>query len=178
MSDYKKHTAEELMLIYQNNHPEEAFKAFEEIYYRYKSRVYSYLSSKLTSKEDCEDIMQKIFLKFHDKKHLYSAQYKCEQWLFVIARTQLLDFFRATSKDKSRHELINDHLQWQSKQSASDIDLSLINNVSVEQKEFLEMKVVDELSYEEMSKILNKSEASLRKNFSRLVQKLRKGEAL
>lgn len=178
MSDFKKHTAEELMLIYQNNHPEEAFKAFEEIYSRYKSRVYSYLSSKLTSKEDCEDVMQKIFLKFHDKKHLYSAHYKCEQWLFVIARTQLLDFFRGNTKEKSRLEQIHDHFQWQTTPQPSEADLSPLKDISVEQKEFLEMKVIDELSYQEMSEVLNKSETSLRKNFSRLIQKIKKGEAL
>ena len=111
MLDLKKQTAEELMLIYQNNHPEEAYRAFEEIYFRYKGRVYAYLASKLkNAEEDCEDLMQKIFLKFHDKKHLYKSQYKCEQWLFVIARTQLLDYFRASKKEHIRMDSIVDQL--------------------------------------------------------------------
>ena len=182
MLDFKKYTAEELMLIYQNNHPEEAYLAFEEIYFRYNKRVYSYLASKLSksknNNEDCEDLMQKIFLKFHDKKHLYSSQYKLEQWLFVIARTQLLDFFRASKKETSRHESIVDQLRWQEQMTSHEKDLVEIRELSDDQKEFLEMKILDELSYQEMSEKLSKSETSLRKNFSRLVQKIKKGEVL
>jgi DNA-directed RNA polymerase specialized sigma24 family protein len=40
------------------------------------------------------------------------------------------------------------------------------------------MKFIDELSYQEISKIVNKSEVSLRKTLSRMVGRLNKGESL
>ena len=179
MLDLKKHTAEELMLIYQNNHPDEAYRAFEEIYFRYKNRVYSYLTSKVKNAEqDCEDLLQKIFIKFHEKKHLYSIQYKCEQWLFVIARTQLIDYFRATKKEIYRVESITNQFIWNEPIDNQIQDIDELKNLSINQREFLELKIIDELSYQEMSQILNKSETSLRKSFSRLIHKMKNGEVI
>jgi RNA polymerase sigma-70 factor (ECF subfamily) len=170
-------TAEELMLRYQTHSPDEAYDAFNELYSRYSQRVFNFLNLKLKNHADCEDLLQKIFIKIHDSKHLYKEKYKFEQWLFVIARSQLLDFFRAQKRyeKKISTALLAENLQIQ---TSSEVDLSPVEGLDVDQMDLLQMKFIDELSYLEISKLLNKSEVSLRKTLSRLVGRIKKGEAL
>ncbi|MGZ3788920.1 MAG: RNA polymerase sigma factor [Bacteriovorax sp.] len=172
--DAKTKTAEELMIIYRERSPEEAIEAFHELYRRFSQNVFSYLKKKLKNQADAEDLLQKVFLKIHESKHLYKEKYKFEQWLFVIARTSVLDHLRASSRyDKRLGKLAQEDLileKTSDERSLDDLDLK------EDQRELLEMKFIDELSYKEMSEALKKSETSLRKMVSRMVSNLRKGE--
>ncbi|MEA9357153.1 sigma-70 family RNA polymerase sigma factor [Bacteriovorax sp. PP10] len=173
MRDLKEITAEELMLRYQTHSPDEAYAAFNELYSRYSQRVFNFLNKKVKNSVDGEDLLQKVFIKIHESKHLYSAKYKFEQWLFVIARTQALDYFRANKRYQDRMANYEPEVL-----ESSEVDMSLLKNLDSDQQELLEMKFIDELSYQEIAKIVNKSEVSLRKTLSRMVGRLKKGEAL
>ena len=168
--DLKKLTAEELMLHYQTHSPTEAYNAFNELYTRYSQRVFSFLNKKVKNSADCEDILQKVFIKIHESKHLYKNKYKFEQWLFVIAKTQTLDYFRANKRYQDRLNKFEPEVFEQ-----IEVDMSLLKSLDADQQELLEMKFIDELSYLEISKIVNKSEVSLRKTLSRVVGRLNKG---
>jgi RNA polymerase sigma-70 factor (ECF subfamily) len=168
-------TAEELMLRYQTHSPSDAYEAFNELYRRYSQRVFNFLNAKLKNSADCEDLLQKIFIKVHESKHLYKDKYKFEQWLFVIARTQLLDFFRA--KKRYETKLMNSKSEGL-ELVTSDVDLTPLESLDKDQLELLEMKFIDELSYMEISKVVNKSEVSLRKTVSRMISRMKRGEAL
>lgn len=173
MKDLKLIPAEELMLRYQTHSPEEAFAAFNELYSRYSQRVFSFLSKKVKNSADAEDLLQKVFIKIHESKHLYKSKYKFEQWLFVIARTQALDYFRANKRYRNKIS------QYEPEEvTSSEVDMSFLKTLDSDQQELLQMKFIDELSYQEISKIVNKSEVSLRKTLSRMVGRLKDGVAL
>jgi RNA polymerase sigma-70 factor (ECF subfamily) len=173
----KNFTAEELMLIYQRESPDKAYLAFEELYSRYAERVYSFIKKKRLRQEDAEDILQKIFVKVHESKHLYDGKFKFEQWIFVIARTTAIDFLRKESRSLKNIEKriygteVNEFVEIMEPE-----ELDFFESLDNDHKKLLEMKYMDDLSYNEISKVLNKSEASLRKIVSRLVVKIRKGE--
>lgn len=161
------------MLRYQTHSPEEAYAAFNELYSRYSQRVFNFLNKKVKNAADGEDLLQKVFIKIHESKHLYKSKYKFEQWIFVIARTQALDYFRANKRYLDRVS------QYEHEETTKvEVDMSSLKNLDADQQELLEMKFIDELSYQEIAKIVNKSEVSLRKTLSRLVGRLNKGEAL
>lgn len=161
------------MTIYQQNSPELAYRAFEELYKRFSTRVYSYLLKKCKNQADAEDLLQKVFIKIHESKHLYKKNFTFEQWIFVIARTSALDHFRSLKRDETRLGKLEVPLD---RTSEDTIDLSELASLDKDQKEMLEMKYIDELSYQEMAQLFNKSEGSLRKMVSRIVISLRKGE--
>ena len=165
--------AEDLMIRYQRQSPGDAYEAFSELYARYSGKVYGFLKKKTTNTADSEDLLQRVFIKVHESKHLYKDKYKFEQWLFVIARTQVLDHFRATKRYRERIEKNELYSQEEDKRE-NNFDLT---NLAEDQKELLEMKYIDELSYQEISKLLNRSEVSLRKTVSRLISRLKQGEA-
>lgn len=154
------------MKIYQQKSPGLAYEAFEELYRRYGQKVFSYLLNKLKNHADAEDILQKIFIKVHESKHLYNEKYKFEQWIFVISRSAAMDHFRSTSRQQKNVKTF-------------EVNELVENNfpelyLDKDQQELLELKYIDELSYKELSQILNKSEASLRKMVSRITSNLRR----
>ncbi len=169
------------MIIYQQKSPEQAFIAFDEIYRRFSQNVFSFLIKKLKNEADAEDLLQKIFIKIHESKHLYSEKYKFEQWLFVIARTSLIDHFRSNKRYEKKIAKLNLSLAEYSAEYVEDsiaADIDVLNSASQlneNQKELLKLKYIDELSYQEIASVMNKSENSLRKMVSRLLVNLRKG---
>ncbi|MCB0349058.1 MAG: RNA polymerase sigma factor, partial [Bdellovibrionales bacterium] len=78
------------MKLYQNDN----FTAFEELYGRYTSRVYSYLRKRLSSSEAIEDLYQKVFLKLHENRGKYDDKLLFAPWLFTITRNVLIDWYR------------------------------------------------------------------------------------
>lgn len=176
MERFKQDTSEELMKIYQLGSPDDACEAFEELYRRYSDRVYAYCLKRLTVKADVEDVLQKIFLKIHESKHLYDSKYRFEQWIFVIARTSVFDTLRKRTSDVKKIENLLKLAEVSLPITEEDEhSLSELNHLNVEQKKLLELKYVDELSYKEISTLLEKSEVSIRKMVSRLVLKVRNG---
>lgn len=178
--DIKNISAEELMVSYQQKSPDLAFLAFEELYRRFSSKVFTFLVKKCKDQIEAEDILQKVFIKVHESKHLYIDKYKFEQWIFVIARTSFLDHFRSQKrailkKEKWKNEMEAEKAYESSSIREQDKDESL-KGLDTDQREMLEMKYLDELSYKEMAEVLNKSENSLRKTVSRMMINLRKGE--
>ena len=161
------------MLGYQTHSPNEAYAAFNELYTRYSQRVYNFINKKVKNSAESEDLLQKVFIKIHECKHLYKNKYKFEQWLFVIARTQTLDYFRASKRYQDRLSRFEPETF-----EEVEVDTTMLLSLDTDQKELLEMKFIDELSYKEISKIVNKSEVSLRKTLSRMVGRLNKGESL
>lgn len=156
---------EELMMIYRDSNPELAYSAFELLYSRTAPILYSYLLKKTHKVEEAQDFLQKTFLKVHQSKELYSSKYKFEQWLFTIAKNLMRDEWRKTSRENNKLE------NFKNLDFSTDI---LESNMSLNaaDRELLELKYIDNLTYQEISKLLSKTEVSLRKMVSRIVGKL------
>jgi RNA polymerase sigma-70 factor (ECF subfamily) len=177
MIKLKTVTAEELMVIYQKDAPDNAYMAFVELYSRFSGRVYKFIKNKNLSQADIEDILQKVFFKIHESKHLYNDKFKFEQWIFVIARTTIIDFVRKESRNLKNIEKLIYGKEVNDLADYKEIEeLDFFEKLEIDQQKLLELKYVDDLSYNEIAKILNKSEISLRKIVSRLVVKIRNGE--
>jgi len=84
---------EQLMRDYLDGDPQ----AFRLIYEQYSSLLYSFLKRRLTREEDALDVLQSSFLKFHRTRDRYQSKYAILQWLYVIARSELVDFQRKSS---------------------------------------------------------------------------------
>jgi RNA polymerase sigma-70 factor (ECF subfamily) len=156
---------EELMMIYRDSNPELAFSAFELLYTRTSPVLYSFLLKKSHKTEEAQDLLQKTYLKIHQCKELYNPKYKFEQWLFTIAKNLILDEWRKTSREAKKianSNAIDDKILMH------EVDLHL----SESDRELLELKYIDNLTYLEISGLLNKTEVSLRKMVSRIIKKL------
>jgi RNA polymerase sigma-70 factor (ECF subfamily) len=167
---------EELMHLYRAEANEQAF---EELYSRHASRVYGFLARRLPVGPELDEIHQAVFLKFHQSRHLYDSKYAVLQWLFVIARTTLTDHLR-----KSQRAVVtsNNDEAWQQAElasleerqdSSSDSDLPSLDSLSERERNVVTLRVIDELSYEDIAARVGQTEASVRQILSRALKKLR-----
>jgi RNA polymerase sigma-70 factor (ECF subfamily) len=152
---------ETLMQSYQKGD----YSSFTLLYRRYSPRIYGYLKSKIYNQEERDEVFQQIFLKVHRSRDRYSAKYKFIQWLFVIARTVLIDHFRKAPKNFQLEEF--------SYEMPEIGDIEILNSLGQQQKEVVTLRVIDELSFDEIAKRLNKKAPNVRQIFSRSLKKLK-----
>ncbi len=171
---------EEIMRRYLSGEAE----AFEEIYRRHSAKVFAYFHRKLSSRAEVEDLHQAVFMKFHRVRHRYDAKFPVLQWLFVIARTTLVDFYRKQGRQVPAAEGVTlenvaEIVPAEENTAAASHApaLAALEGLSREQRRIVEMKVLDELTYDEMAARLGRSSESLRQIVSRALRKLR-GEAI
>lgn len=156
-----------LMELYKNGEN----MAFEVIYSRYNSHVYSYLNKRVTDKNLIDDIFQNIFMKFHRSRELYDGKYHILKWIYTISRSVLLDTFK---KNKIQFTELNDnHLSIHPDEDIAFIDLDSEKTLSEKEKMALKLRYFSDEDFLEISRILDTSEANSRKLVSRGLKKLK-----
>lgn len=171
LADKKNLTDEQLFKLYQNG-DEEAFKVF---YDRHSAKVYGFLKSRLKHKETVAEIFQEVFIKIHKSKHQYNDSFPALAWIFAVTRTVMLDQLRKNKKN----EKINDDGLGQISESFEKADsqyekiLDNIANLPEQQKTAIQMRYVDEKTFEEIATSLNISSVNARQIISRGLKRLK-----
>lgn len=104
--NYNAEAQNEVMAIQEEKQLVERAKsdtnAFGELYDSYFPRVYGFVASKVSSKDDAEDLASEIFMKilenivdFEDRGVPFGA------WVFRIARNCLNDFYKRSGKNRT-----------------------------------------------------------------------------
>lgn len=157
----------ELMLKYQNgNH-----HAFNILYARHSDKTYGYLSKRLHSKNDLDDLHQKVFIKFHKSRHLYKDKFDLLPWLYTITRTVYLDFLK---KNKPKTTEYEEQLHSPIKNEVDAlIDIDNEKTLTDKEKLVLKDRFYSDEDFKEIAKVLETSESNVRKIVSRAINKLR-----
>lgn len=85
-------------------------RAFSELYSRYKYRIAANLLKLLKSEELAEEVLQELFVKVWDTRHLLDPERSFRAYLFRIAENMVIDYYRKASRDKKiRDQLTASH---------------------------------------------------------------------
>ncbi|MBC7715113.1 MAG: sigma-70 family RNA polymerase sigma factor [Rhizobacter sp.] len=108
--------------------------AFDELYSRYKSPLYSYLSRLLNS-SIAEELLQEIFLKLINRKDSFRFDSSVKTWLWTIARNTLIDHWRGLDhRMKNSFESLQEIKGEESIESPLDnVETALLKKISREQ---------------------------------------------
>lgn len=156
---------EQLMIQYQNGD----HRAFEVLYGRHESRVYSYLKRRLPNSDAVEEVFQNAFLKVHKSRHNFNPKFLFVQWLYTVVRSELLDYCK---KKKVVHIEYTDQGHSLEKEE-DDLDLDKFQSLSDREKKVINMKFISDSDYEEISIALDISQSNARKIFSRAIKKIK-----
>ncbi len=143
------------------------YQAFEQLYRRYKSRVYGFLRAKVKENQ-IDDLFQQVFQKLHEKKHLYDVEYKFTPWFFTLIKHVVIDSYR---KEKIDYVELAIEPEAPEENEASELEL----NINTDDEKLLFMKFVEQRGYKELAEEFNSNSSALRKRLSRLIAKI-KGE--
>ena len=147
-------------------------RAFNEIYSRYQSNVYTYLRKRVHDEVLVNDIFQNCFIKFHKSRDQYDASYPLLKWIYTITRSVMLDELKKRKVEKTEYlDSFNYSEEMNEGQAIVDIDSekSLTDN----EKDALRLKYYFDKDYTEISRILESSQSNARKLISRGLKKLR-----
>ncbi|TZF84874.1 RNA polymerase sigma-70 factor [Pedobacter sp. BS3] len=165
MALYPEFDEEQLLVLLQSGDK----KSFEELYHRYKVRIYGNLV-KLTKSEDlAEELLQEVFIKVWCKRETIDPQRSFRSYLFKIAENLVYDLFRKAACDKK----LEAHLMAVATEFYSHIDemisnkesLALINEavdqLPPQRKHIYTLCKLEGKSYEEVSRQLGISTSTV-----------------
>lgn len=145
-------------------------KAYTQLMYFYWASIETFFTSKLSSKEDVEDLSIATFSKAFNKLSSFNSTYAFSTWIRVIATNTLIDFFRKKdqktisidqenySDNSSMIDLIDSALDPEhyfiQKQKNKNITL-LVHRLKPNYRELIILRYLDEMSYAEISEKLD-----------------------
>lgn len=154
---------------------------FEHLYKMYFTPIYRYIYFRVKTKEDAEDLTQVVFLKA--LKSIPDPQKITDRplaYFFTIARNTVIDHWRK-KKEILAEENFFDKIQTNEpgpqeiteKAEAGERIHQTIRQLTEEQQEVIILKFINEMSNQEISQLLNKSEDAIRQLQCRALKALR-----
>jgi len=147
---------------------------------KYKERIYWHIRRLVVNHEDAQDVMQETFVNVYRFIDTFEQESKLYTWLYRVATNECLRLFRKnkrifTSYEEISNQLIN-KLYYN---TADDGDKILINfqaailRLPEKQRLVFNLRYYDELSYEDISRILKMSVGSSKTNYHYAVEKVK-----
>ncbi len=153
----------------------------------YFERVYGYVRRLVQDEHLAEDLTQDIFLHIHRALPTYDPERDLRPWVFTIATNRIRDQWRSRAHQAGRSEIDLDEddlpaelANWPraAEPGLSDEELrSRLREAIDLLPEGLRMtvllRVYEELSFEEIGRIVGRNEVAVRKRYSRALEALR-----
>ena len=176
---------EEIILSYKNGNRE----ALKNIIDRYTSNIYNF-TAKTTNKNDATDITQEVFIKvWKNIKKFDETKASFKTWIFTIAKNSTTDFLRkkksivfsdiqknkdeVTFEENIMSEEILPDEALQKLEDAENLNRTL-EKLRPEYREVLILHYQEEMTFEEIGKILNKPLNTAKSTHRRAVLELKK----
>lgn len=147
---------------------------------QYQEKLYWNIRNIVHIHEDADDIIQNTFIKVFKNIKGFKQKSKLYTWLYAIARNESLTYLKKKKKhtasplDDQDNGLENQLKadQFFNGDEAQVILLKAIETLPDRQKEVFRLRYFQELSYKEMSELLNTTVGGLKASFHHAVKKI------
>ncbi len=146
-------------------------EAFKKLVNKYQKPLYFHVLKMVKEHEQVEDLIQEAFVKAFDNLATYNTDYAFSTWLYRITTNHTIDYLR---KKKLKTTSINDpvktkegemQIELGDKQAETDRDIirsqrqkiihHAINNLPEKYRVVIQLRHIEELSYQEISEQLD-----------------------
>jgi RNA polymerase sigma-70 factor (ECF subfamily) len=185
-------TDEEIIILYKAGNKE----VFKELIDKYTSPLFNF-SVHLTGKENAPDLVQDTFIKVWKNINSFDiSKSSFKTWIFTVAKNTIIDFWRKTKNDKgvkkilsfsdlesdnsdnSFSENIKDENPLQDKILEKLEDSEILNNSINKLKKSYQVILIlhyqEEMTFDEIGKVLNKPLNTVKSYHRRAILELRK----
>lgn len=171
MGKINKEELKELFIEFKNG----SQQAFEELYTKYNKLVYGIAFSILKNQQDAEDIVQIVFTKIYgiDKNKLPTS--KEASWLYTTTKNEAIAHIRRKNNSvdlesiyevEDENDEIGDVLN-------KDSYNKMISRLSDKEKEIVSLKVVSNLSFRQIGKLLNQPTGTVKWRYYKATKALK-----
>ena len=149
--------------------------AFEKLYNNYNKLIYSIAYSILKNKQDAEDVVQIVFEKLCliDKDKLPNRNES--SWLYSVTKNEAINYLKCRKNNIDLDSIYNieDDNNEINKIIDQDIYNRLIDKLNDKEKEIISLKIVSNLSFEEIGKLLKEPTGTIKWRYYKAVNTLK-----
>ena len=172
-------TDEQLVEMLQN--PVQRNTAFRTLVEIYQERIYWHVRKIVIVHEDADDVVQNVFVKIFKNIENFQGDSKLFTWIYRIATNESLSHLQKQKKHKNQTELdasINymEHLSSDEYFDGDDITKQLIlaiGQLPEKQRLVFQLRYFEDLTYKDISEILDTSEGALKASFHHATNKIK-----
>jgi RNA polymerase sigma-70 factor (ECF subfamily) len=153
--------------------------AFDELMIRYERQIYRVCYRFVENRDDAMDLAQEVFIKAFEHLPTFRRESSLKTWLYRIAMNHCInhvkkhaqEFVEVTEFTGSINPSIQAHLEDEEQRAHFR---SLVKHLPPKQKAILEMRINEQLSYEEIARMSGRSVSTIKASVFFALEKLRK----
>ena len=154
---------------------------YNEIVRRYQQQVYWVIRKMVNSHDDADDLTQEVFIKIYSALKDFREESNLFTWLYRIATNYSINHIRkAKVRNTVSFDIITEQVVSRDKRSDEAVDektrriflAEAIETLPAQQRAVFNLRYNENLSYEDISKIMNKSVGGIKANYFHAVKKL------
>jgi RNA polymerase sigma-70 factor (ECF subfamily) len=153
--------------------------AFDELMIRYERQIYRVCYRFVENREDAMDLAQEVFIKAFEHLAGFRKESSLKTWLYRIAmnhcinhvKKQSHEFVEVTENIGQVRASVQSHLE---EREQREHFRRLVKQLPPKQKAILELRINEQLSYEEIASISGRSVSTIKASVFFALEKLRK----
>ena len=148
---------------------------YEKFYNSAKQLVYKVAFSYLKNQEDCDDLVQDVFIKIYNLKNDKLPSYNELSWLYSITKNSSINFIKSRKPELPTDEVFEIQDTRDELEQIIDRDKfnNLIYNLSYKEKEIITLKILGEFSFKEIASLLDMKIANVKWYYYKSIKTLR-----
>jgi RNA polymerase sigma-70 factor (ECF subfamily) len=153
--------------------------AFDELMIRYERQIYRLCYRFTSNPDDARDLAQEVFIKAFEHLTDFRREASLKTWLYRIATNHCINHVKSNSQqfvevtESVRQTDSTAHAELEEKEKRERFRL-LVTKLPPKQRAILELRINEELSYEEIAKMSNRSVSTIKASVFFALEKLRK----
>lgn len=149
--------------------------AFEKLYNKYNKLVEGVAFSILKNRQDAEDITQSVFTKIYEIDRNKLPSTKEASWLYTTTKNETLTFLRKQNNNLTLDNIydIEDTNNEINKIINKDSYNRLIGKLNNKEKEIISLKILANLSFDEISKVLNEPTGTIKWRYYKSINSIK-----
>jgi RNA polymerase sigma-70 factor (ECF subfamily) len=153
--------------------------AFDELMLRYERQIYRVCYRFVENRDDARDLAQEVFIKAFEHLPTFRRQSSLKTWLYRIAMNHCInhvkkhskEFVEVTEEIGSKQPSV--HAEMEDREQREQFR-QLVKRLPPKQKAILELRIHEQLSYEEIARISGRSVSTIKASVFFALEKIRK----
>ena len=155
-------------------------RGFRALLEKYQERLYWHARRMVVEHDDANDVIQECLVKVYRKINTFRGKSSLYTWLYRIATNEALTFLRkqkrkATQSIDDEDLLLAERLHADAYFDGDEAQVQLqqaIVRLPEKQRAVFNLRYFEEMSYKEMSEVLNTSQGALKASYHHAVKKI------
>jgi RNA polymerase sigma factor (sigma-70 family) len=168
----------DLLILFKQ--PDQKEKAFTAIVKKYQEKLYWHIRRMVIDHDDANDVLQNMFIKVWKALENFREDSQLYTWLYRIATNECLTFLeqqkrRAASSFDEMESGLSNKIRAEEGFDANKLEWKLqlaMQSLPEKQRIVFNLRYYDEMPYEQMSKLLDTSEGSLKASYHHAAKKI------